>query len=64
MWTMPSLLPSLLLLYGAIITAPLILGSTAPAALSPQQRVESMVYHAWNNYMQHAFPADELRTLT
>jgi hypothetical protein len=64
MWTMPSLLPSLLLLYGAIITAPLILGSTAPAALSPQQRVESMVYHAWNNYMQHAFPADELRPLT
>ena len=37
---------------------------SAASALLPQQQVGNMFHHAWSNYMEHAFPADELRPLT
>ena len=39
--------------------------SSLEAELSSyRKRVEDMFYHAYNNYLNHAFPYDELRPLT
>lgn len=53
-----------LLLYIVSVLVPRNLNGLGSAALSPQERVEGMVHHAWSNYMEHAFPADELRPLS
>lgn len=39
-------------------------GVSRDEALELREEVKSMFYHAYNNYMEHAFPLDELRPMS
>ena len=60
-WRLLLLLLLLLLMPPLMCSPPHSRESTRLARL---QKVEAMFYHAYNNYMRHAFPMDDLRPLS
>ncbi|XP_016575367.2 alpha-mannosidase I MNS4 isoform X2 [Capsicum annuum] len=61
--------PKLLLLF-LLIRSDLFIGKSVADGVTPEEakelrdEVREMFYHAFNGYMEHAFPRDELRPLT